>query len=275
MRGEAVPDAYNGDVRISWQECGVPDAPPVLLVMGHVFGSGMWHRTVPALAAQHRVLTYDNWGIGESGCPREPATIELMAADAEAVLSAAGVEEAHVYGVSMGGLVAQELALSAPERVTSLVLGCTGAPSDATTPRRGTPALAYRVPRRLFYALGRSAMYGSGVSREQIAEDMRVLTATRTDSRGLIAQSRAIRAYRSFDRVAGITAPTLVLHGDEDKVVPLERARELVDLIPSARLQVLPGAGHNFTAGCAAYANQLVLDFFAQHPVTRRNRAQG
>lgn len=270
-----MPNAYNGAVRISWQEFGAPHAPPVLLVMGHVFGSRMWHRTVPALAERHRVLTYDNWGIGESECPRGPATIERMAADAEAVLIAAGVRSAHVYGVSMGGLVAQELALSAPERVTSLLLGCTGAPSDATTPRRGTPALAYRIPRRLLYALGRSAMYGSGVSRDQISEDLRILASTRTDSRGLIAQSRAIRAYRSFDRVADITASTLVLHGDEDKVVPLERGRELADLIPSARLTVIPAAGHNFTAGCAAYTNEIVLDFLAQHDVTRRNRAQG
>jgi pimeloyl-ACP methyl ester carboxylesterase len=272
-----VAHTANNGVPISWEEFGQPDGPPVLLVMGHVFGSRMWHRTIEHFAPRHRVLAYDNWGIGTSGYPSAPHTIERMAADAVAVMSAAGVDRAHVYGVSMGGLVAQEIALQAPERVGALVLGCTGCPDDSTTPpRRPGWSLPYRLPRKLFYTVGKKAMYGSAVTPEQIAEDLAILNATPTDTAGLIAQARAITAYRSRDRVHAITAPTLVLHGDEDRIVAVERGKELADLIPGAQWEVLRGAGHNFTAGCAPYVDGLVLDFFAHHPMTpRRSLVQG
>lgn len=269
--GVALASTENTNVQISWEEHGSPEAPPILLVMGHVFGSKMWHRTTPVLANGYRVLTYDNWGIGASQCPPGPHTIARMAEDALTVLDGAGVDRAHVYGVSMGGLVAQELALVAPDRVGALVLGCTGCPSGDNMPGRPTPSLSYRVPRSLLYRLGRGTMYGSAASRIEVDEDLRILRATRTTAQGLIAQSRAIHRYRSYDRVPAITAPTLVLHGDEDRVVPLERGRELAERIPSARLEALPGGGHNFSAGCASLANALVLDFLTEHPLTARN----
>lgn len=265
-----MPTTFNDGVRISWNDLGVRSAEPVLLVMGHAFGANMWHRTATALACTHRVLTYENWGLGESETPAGPATIERMAADAVAVMDAAGIDAVHVFGVSMGGLVAQELALSAPDRVGALVLGCTGCPNDHNAPRRAAPGLLYRLPRRLVYRLSRRALYGPAIDRATVLADQRRLLATPTDPAGLVAQSRAIARYRSFDRVPAVQAPTMVLHGDADRIVPLERGRELADRIPGARLEVLPGAGHNFPSEMPDAVHRLLLDFIGEHPLAPR-----
>ena len=98
---------------------------PVLLIMGLGMASTAWWRTVPVLAKRLRVITFDNRGAGRSDAPRGPYTLRQLAADAVAVLDAAGEERAHVYGFSLGGMIAQELALRHPERVSKLVLGAT------------------------------------------------------------------------------------------------------------------------------------------------------
>src|SRR3954467_10261426 len=107
--------------RIAWESDGPEEAPAVLLVMGLAYPAAMWFRLVPALAEAHRVIRVDNRGAGRTGdVPGAPYTLETMAAACRAVRGAAGVEAAHVIGISMGGLIAQELALAAPERVRSL-----------------------------------------------------------------------------------------------------------------------------------------------------------
>ena len=101
------------------------DGEPLLLIMGLSLTSKSWFKTLPALSEQYKVILFDNRGVGQSGKPNSPYSIELMAEDARAVLDAAGVESAHVYGISMGGMIAQRLAIQYPERVRSLILGCT------------------------------------------------------------------------------------------------------------------------------------------------------
>jgi 3-oxoadipate enol-lactonase len=122
-----VAFTQNKDVRLHWEEQG--SGPPVLLIMGHAFPSDMWYPVIPALAAEHRVIWFDNRGTGRSDAPRQ-ATMADLAGDARAVLDAADVSQAHVYGVSMGGGVALQLAYESPERVVSLILG----PSLSTSP---------------------------------------------------------------------------------------------------------------------------------------------
>jgi 3-oxoadipate enol-lactonase len=103
--------------RIAWESDGPEDAPAVLLVMGLAYPAAMWFRLVPVLAESHRVIRVDNRGAGHTGdVPGAPYTVEIMAADCLAVLDAAGVDTAHIVGISMGGLIAQELALTAPAR---------------------------------------------------------------------------------------------------------------------------------------------------------------
>lgn len=259
-----MPHVKNGPADVWWEEDGEGD--PLLLVMGQGFGSSMWHRAVAPLAEHYRVLTFDNRGIGRSRGSRHRFTIADLASDAVAVLDAAGVDTAHVYGVSMGGLTAQELALSHPERVRSLVLGCTGAPAaDAVTPTRRRQ-LRQRVPRSLLLRLPGvvGALHGPAADPARVREDLAVVRSTPTRSWALAQQARAIAAFSSRDRVAGLAVPTLVVHGDADRVVPLARGEELMALVPGSRLVVLEGAGHNYLADLPETANQVVLDFLAE-----------
>ena len=247
---------------IWWEESG--DGTPVLLVMGHGFGSAMWHRAVPALAERHRVLTFDNRGIGLSGDVRAPFAIGDMAADAVAVLDAAGVDRAHVYGVSMGGLIAQEIALAHPERVRSLVLGCTGAPDGTDRPAR--PNLLSRLlPAslliRLFPKAVAAALYGQAAPPEAVREDLRILARTRAPGRVLALQRAAIESYESASRVGSLRVPTLVLHGTGDRIVPSARGHQLAELVLGARLHLIDGAGHNYLTDETDEANRVVSDF--------------
>src|SRR5438093_872013 len=108
--------------RLYWEEGG--DGDPLLLIQGLGWSAAMWFRLLPALEARHRVIRYDARGIGRSQVPAGPYSIELMADDAVTVLDAAGADTAHVFGCSLGGIVAQELTLSHPDRVRSLTLCC-------------------------------------------------------------------------------------------------------------------------------------------------------
>src|ERR1700761_923917 len=115
-----MPFTTSNGARLHWGEQG--SGTPILLVMGHRFSAKMWYPSIPALAARHRVIWFDNRGTGESDTTAK-LSVAQMAADAFAVMDAAGVERAHIYGVSMGGVIVQEMALTAPQRVHSLTVG--------------------------------------------------------------------------------------------------------------------------------------------------------
>jgi 3-oxoadipate enol-lactonase len=129
----------NQGARIYWDEQG--HGAPVLLIMGLGYSSHMWYRIRPALAARYHTIALDNRGVGRSDLPPGPYPIGLMASDAAAVLDAAEIESAHVFGISMGGMIAQEFALQYPKRVRSLILGCTaaGGPTAVRAETRGYP----------------------------------------------------------------------------------------------------------------------------------------
>lgn len=250
-------------VRLHWDEAGT--GTPVLLVMGASWSSALWYPVIPALSATHRVLWFDNRGTGGSQAT-DVAGIGDMAADACAVLDAAGVEAAHVYGVSLGGVVTLEMALAHPERVRSLVLGCTGILDGAKPRAPKWLDLRFRLPKPLLRLLTSKRAYGSACTPEQVAEDRRVLDAEpRPQLRALVAQADALRAYSvSPERVATLDLPALVLHGDEDPLVKLAWGEELAEVLPQGRLVVYPGSGHNYLVAARDEANAEVLTFLAE-----------
>jgi pimeloyl-ACP methyl ester carboxylesterase len=255
-----MPYTTNDGVRIFWDEKG--SGSPLLLVMGAAYSSRMWYPAIDALAEQHRVIWFDNRGIGQSS-PSKNGSIQDMAADAVAVLDGAGVDTAHVYGVSLGGVVVLQLALQSPERVRSLVLGCTGILDDAK-PRapKALNLMAY-LPRSIFASLGKRS-YGSAASPEAVTRDLAVLSKDVATPTGLKQQQNALRAYsvRKED-VARLPFPALVLHGTEDRAVRPAWGRELAETLPNAKHVVYEGAGHNYLVSCGDQANTDVLTFLA------------
>ena len=250
----------NGAHRIHWQSEG--DGTPVLLIMGHQYSSRMWYPVIPALAPRHRVLSFDNRGTGESGAGTG-FTIADMARDALAVMDAAGVDRAHVYGVSMGGGIAQELAVLAPDRVLSLVLGCTAIQSAEKPRLPGVARALYFIPKPLWRALMRRGDgYGSRTTPERRAEADGVLAGEVTVTSSIAAQAKAVATYMADkDDVARMTMPALVMHGDEDSVVPYAYGVELADTLPNSRMVTFDGAAHNFIVANPELANSEVLEF--------------
>ena len=255
----AIADS-NG-VRISWQETGA--GSPILLVMGAGFSSAMWYPVIPDLAQHRRVIWFDNRGTGDSQATAV-ASIGDMAADAVAVLDAAGASAAHIYGVSLGGVIVLELARQAPQRVLSLVLGCTGILS-ADMPRAPKWSdVRFRLPRRVSVALSRKVMYGSACPPDRRDHDLDVLRRDRTQRIALVAQQVALRAYSiRREDVAALDVPALVLHGTEDTVVKPEVGRDLADALPHDRFIGYPGTGHNYLVACGAHANADVTSFLS------------
>lgn len=261
-----MPYIENRGAKIFWEERGAGE--PILLIQGLGYTLEMWHRTVPALAARYRVIAMDNRGVGRSDVPSGPYPIALMAADAAAVLTAAGAASAHVLGLSMGGYIAQELALSAPDRVRSLVLtatGCAG-PQGVLAEREVLNKLVARAT--MTPEEGIRVMipyiYDSGTPRERIEEDLAIRLRTFPSAKGYMAQLQGIAAWGSFTRLRRIGVPTLVIHGESDRLVPPANGRLLGREIPGARLLMLPHASHLFFSDQPEIAHRAVLNFLAE-----------
>lgn len=240
----------------------------MLLVMGLGMTATGWWRTVPVLErAGFRVLAFDNRGVGRSSRPPGPYSVTQMADDCVAVLDAAGEAGAHVYGISLGGMIAQELVLRHPQRVRSLVLG-------ATTPG-GPDAVPLGDDVRAFFArrgelpaeeaVWASVPYNYGpATREhhaqRIGEDIAQRLRFPIERDGYLAQLAAALDHSALDRVPAIEHPTLVVHGDADVMVPPANGELLAGAIPDAELLLLPGAGHLFPTD-APQADEHVAEF--------------
>jgi 3-oxoadipate enol-lactonase len=233
-------------VRIAWESNGAGEA--LLLIQGLGYARWGWDPVVSGLAEQFRVLTFDNRGIGESDVPPGPYTARGMAADALQVLDEAGAAHAHVLGASLGGMVAQELAVAAPERVERLVLCCTTPGGRAAVPM---PAVTVRLleeaatlaPEVAFKRFIENAL-GPEPSEGLVDELLRRRLANPPDPAGWQAQAAAGTTFPGVD--ATIEAPTFVLHGTADNVVDVGNADLLARMIPNARSELFPGAGHLF-----------------------------
>lgn len=258
-----MPYLQRPGARIWWEQTG--SGTPVLLIMGHAYGAGMWHRALPELAGRHRVIRFDNRGIGRSSDPPGPYPVPVMAGDAAAVLDAAGADSAHVYGVSMGGFIALQLALEHPGRVQSLTLGCTA----AAAPRGPHGALVTRirslVPAPVLNRMARNLLYGPNTATRLKKEDQQVVQHTRASTQGRHGQLTGMADFDVTTQLGQIRVPTLILHGSRDRIVPFASAQQLAAGITGSRLVAFPGAGHIYTTDVPAAANHEFLRFLADN----------
>jgi len=262
-----MPYASRNGTRLFWTEYGAGE--PLLLIMGLGATHVWWHRVTPVVAARFRTIVFDNRGVGDSDVPAGPYAIEEMAADAIAVLDAAGIATAHVYGASMGGMIAQELVLAHPDRVRSLILGCTACGGRDAVPARKEvrDALTARVGLTREAASWAMVPYtfDKGTPRARIEEDLAVRLAANVPNEGYLAQLGGIRAWQgTLPRLPAITAPTLVIHGESDELVPPENSRIIARAIPNATLVMIPNASHIYFTDQADAASNAILSFLGQ-----------
>jgi 3-oxoadipate enol-lactonase len=245
--------------RIHYELFGDPGFPVLLLLEGIGADIAGWRRSIPTLANALRVVAIDHRGNGRSDEPPGPCTMTTFVEDALAVLDELGVERAHVYGQSFGGMVAQEAALTHPDRIGTLVLAGTHpgpahaiAVVDRTVPKG--------EPWRTLYAPGFPEAHP-----DVVAEDRRAAAAQPDHERGQRRQWEAMQRWDAFDRLSQITVPTLVLHGTEDRVIAPGNAELLARRIPRAELRFLEGAGHVFWSEQPEVADRLILEFIQRH----------
>lgn len=250
---------------------GAGDRPPVVLIMGLGMNSDAWARQLPVLAQQRRVLVFDNRGVGRSSKPPAPYTTAELADDAAGVMDAAGLAEAHIVGISLGGAIAQELVLRHPGRVRSVCLVATFAGLDdamratadagagASTNARGfDPAGLVRALGDGSLRIDPQAMIGFLLplvftpafierEREYMAAMWAKALSYGLSAEGFAGQVAAAMAHDTQTRLQSIRRPTLVVTGTQDRLVPPAQSRLLAAGIPGARLVEIEGATHGLT----------------------------
>ncbi|HZS10483.1 MAG TPA: alpha/beta hydrolase [Blastocatellia bacterium] len=263
-----MPKIKINDINIHYEVHGAGE--PLLLIHGLGARGESFAHQLPALAPHFLTIIFDNRGVGETDQPRGPYSIPQMADDAAGLLDAMGIERARIFGVSMGGMIAQELVLRHPQRVVKLALGCTHSGIRHCTP---SPAWVTELFRT-----------AAGKSREQVVRDfipVNFAAKTREHDRALIEtvvarmisnrqepyayfqQLDAVYRFDSYDRLPEIRQPALVLTGTEDPLIPPANSDVLAARIPNARLIRFEDASHLFFIEKADEVNRELLEFFS------------
>jgi pimeloyl-ACP methyl ester carboxylesterase len=246
-----MPRKRVNDIEIAYRMEGAGD--PLLMIMGITGSKYHWLGFQKKLAPDFLTIAFDNRGVGETSVPPGPYSMAQMASDAISLLDGLAIDRAHVFGVSMGGMIAQEIALTTPERVRTLVLGCTH--FGGTKQINASP----EVYQRAFVLAGKGPEQAMRdiLSVNLTAEFMQAhpnvvehLVEYGLENRmtrdAFAAQMGAVADHDTAERLSAVRAPTLVIAGDKDELIPPENSVEIAGLIPQAQITLLPGIGHMF-----------------------------
>jgi 3-oxoadipate enol-lactonase len=230
---------------------------PVALIMGFSgSGRGWGEPFLKLMEARFKIFIIDNRGTGESDKPDTEFTLGDMAADIAAVLDHANTPRAHIFGISMGGMIAQEFALAHPERTRGLVLGCTNCGASHSVPA-DPAAIANLMPapgidpveqaRRAFSVACGKAFLNSEAGQATLTQAIAEMgNYPVTPMHTFMRQGQAIGGFDSFARLGQIKSPTLIIHGDDDSIVPYPNADVLQGAIAGSKKHTLKAAGHMF-----------------------------
>jgi 3-oxoadipate enol-lactonase len=245
------------------------EGEPLLLIRGLGSTCEGFAAQVEGLAPHFRVISFDNRCVGRTDQPQQPFTIADMADDTAALLDALEVKSAHVFGVSLGGMVAQEFVLRHPHKVKRLVLACTHA-----GPRTSTRAPEWAVqifnesrdmPREAALRYSIPLLFAKKTVEEQpeiVEEALRVMARNNQPKPSYLLQLGAVMMHDTFDRLSEIKHTTLVMTGTEDTLVDPGNSRLISERIPNARLVEFPETGHVFFTEKPDDVNRVLIDFF-------------
>ena len=247
-----MPQVKSNGINIHYEEQGSGD--PLLLIMGFTVSSIGWHWNIPAFAQDFRTIAFDNRGVGRSEKPDVPYSMSMFADDTVGVLDALGIERAHVFGISMGGMIAQEFTLRYPQRVKTLTLGCTSCGGQNTVMSKDADVVNM-LGNIASVDVQEAALIMTKVAvtpwflqkRMNVLIELNQLSVQYpTPKHAMVRQMEAILGHDTYERLPQITAPTLVITGKQDGLVPPENSVTLSQRIPNADLAILANASHLF-----------------------------
>jgi 3-oxoadipate enol-lactonase len=252
-----VPTVRAGNIELDYERSWpISDrsGPPLLLIMGMSGTALHWGASfLELLGRDFEVIAYDHRGVGASSSLEGPLTITQLAEDASRLLSGLAIDSAHVLGISMGGMVAQELALAHPEQIRTLTLGCTycGGPQSVQTHPSVIQGLAAAM---MSGDRERALRNGWEINVSQTMVDdadayaafLAIAERRAVAVPVVMAQMQACLAHDTSTRLEELTMPTLVIHGTEDQLLPVQNGRQIASLIPGSKLEIFDGAGHMF-----------------------------
>jgi 3-oxoadipate enol-lactonase len=264
-----------GDVKLYYDVHG--SGEPLLMIMGLGSSSATWSPALVAELSRHfQTIVYDNRGTGQSDKPAIPYSLEMFASDAIALLDALKIERSHVFGVSMGGMIAQELALAHPSRLQTLTLGCTTCGGKHAVPPPPESLKILTAPREGLSdqeIIRRSwpLAYPKGYierNRAELEAAIPRLLAHPTPPSAYKRHVDATYGLKTYERLPSIKTPTLVITGESDALIPAHNSAIIAERIPDARYHVIPGAGHAFFNQCPDEFMQVFVPFVESHPLS-------
>jgi pimeloyl-ACP methyl ester carboxylesterase len=262
-----MPEVKVNGITINYRSEG--QGEPLILIIGLGSDQSNWRLQTEVFKKYYRTITFDNRGAGKSDRPTGPYTINMMADDTIGLMDHLDIEKASILGVSMGGMIAQELAINHPERVEKLVLGCTFARRNGTSGFSPEISEALEVYdrsthdevslRRLVYVIIDST-FNEGLYRILAIPLMKI--AIRFSAlNGFVEQLEAVLAHDVAERLGVIKASTLVITGTEDRVIKPTSSEVIANLVPKAKLVKVEGGSHGFSGEMSSEFNREVLDF--------------
>jgi len=270
-----MPIVKVGDINMYYEIHG--EGEPLVLIPGRGAKVEQFFMHIPVFSRTHKVIAFDPRGAGRTDAPDIPYTFKMMADDLAGLINIINIDSAHILGTSMGGNIAQEFVLHYPERVTSLILACTGFGPAHSVPTTDPEVIEYfQNPKVL--PLKESAMQTArlGMSQEFINNNSDLITQVidynmehPSPPQGQMGQMQAAMSHDTYDRLPTIKAPTIVIHGDADRIVPVENAQIMASRIPRAELAILKKMGHFFFWEAFDEFNRIVLDFLRRHSATK------
>lgn len=266
-----MPEVKVGDIRMHYEIYG--EGEPLVMINGAGATMEWFYWLIPTYSRDYRLILFDNRGVGRTDKPDTTYTTAMMADDLAGLLDVIGIDSAHIRGVSFGGMIAQEFALRHPEKVKTLILLVTycGGKHSSTLPfGADTERIRQLPPREATEAFLRWFITEEFIDKNPHVFEQLVAFALEHPAEpfGLAKHGEAIANHDTYDRLSTITAPTLVIGGDADKVIPVENSRILASRIPNAELVILKNAGHMLIEA-ANEVDRIILDFL------RKYRAEG
>lgn len=261
-----MPEITHGNLKVYYESHGQGDA--LILIRGLGSNADHWYPQLPDLSGHFRVITFDNRGIARSSDPGGAFTIKDMAEDTIGLMDALGIKQAHVLGVSMGGMIAQEMAIAHPQRVRSLILvvtHCGGkhqVMADDSVRRKLQRMVGEGTLEARTDAIDAFFAYQTIEERPQVVQTFANVSMQHpAGPRILQRQLEAVAGHDTYDRLERIKAPALVLAGEQDALIPPENADILADRIPNAKSRVVPGGGHQILVEQPQLCNQVIVAF--------------